>query len=266
MNDLEIQHILTRRKLLQLGARGLGALGAASLLNPGLSASAASPSPSGGLEGTLGGPHFKPTAKRVIYLFFSGGPSHIDMYDYHPEMRKIHGIELPDSIRNGQRITGMTSGQKSFPCVAPMFDFSRHGQNGSWFSELVPNIASIADEITLVKSVHTEAINHDPAITAINTGVQQPGKPSMGAWLDWGLGSPNKNLPECVVMISKGRGQSQALYDRLWGSGFLPSKHQGVKFRSSGDPVLYLSNPRRFAGRAPFHARWNSQNQSGEES
>lgn len=243
MNDLEIQQILTRRKLLQLGARGLGALGAASLLNPGLSA-APSPSASGGFSGTLEGPHFKPKAKRVIYLFFSGGPSHIDMYDYHPKMREIHGIELPDSIRNGQRITGMTSGQKSFPCVAPMFEFSRHGQNGSWFSEIVPNIASIADEITLVKSVHTEAINHDPAITAINTGVQQPGKPSMGAWLDWGLGSPNKDLPGYVVMISKGRGQSQALYDRLWGSGFLPSKHQGVKFRSAGDPVLYLSNPK----------------------
>ena len=243
MNDLDIQHILTRRKLLQLGARGLGALGAASLLEPGLSA-APSPSASGGLTGTLGAPHFKPKAKRVIYLFFSGGPSHIDMYDYHPKMREIHGIELPDSIRNGQRITGMTSGQKSFPCVAPMFEFSRHGQNGSWFSEIVPNIASIADEITLVKSVHTEAINHDPAITAINTGVQQPGKPSMGAWLDWGMGSPNKDLPGYVVMISKGRGQSQALYDRLWGSGFLPSKHQGVKFRSAGDPVLYLSNPK----------------------
>lgn len=243
MNDLDIQHILTRRKLLQLGARGLGALGAASLLEPGLSA-APSPSASGGLTGTLGAPHFKPKAKRVIYLFFSGGPSHIDMYDYHPKMREIHGIELPDSIRNGQRITGMTSGQKSFPCVAPMFEFSRHGQNGSWFSEIVPYIASIADEITLVKSVHTEAINHDPAITAINTGVQQPGKPSMGAWLDWGMGSPNKDLPGYVVMISKGRGQSQALYDRLWGSGFLPSKHQGVKFRSAGDPVLYLSNPK----------------------
>ena len=241
MSNLEIQQILSRRKLLQLGARGFGALGAASLLNPSLFAEA---NPSSPFQGTLSGPHFKPTAKRIIYLFFSGGPSHIDMYDYHPEMRKNHGIELPDSIRNGQRITGMTSGQKSFPCVAPMFEFSKHGKNGSWFSEIIPNIASIADEITLVKSVHTEAINHDPAITAINTGVQQPGKPSMGAWLDWGMGSPNKNLPGYVVMISKGRGQSQALYDRLWGSGFLPSKHQGVKFRSAGDPVLYLSNPK----------------------
>ena len=243
MNDLEIQHILTRRKLLQLGARGLGALGAASLLNPGLSASAA-PTSSGGLEGTLGGPHFKPTAKRVIYLFFSGGPSHIDMYDYHPEMRNIHGIELPDSIRNGQRITGMTSGQKSFPCVAPMFDFSRHGQNGSWFSELVPNIAGIADEITLVKSVHTEAINHDPAITAINTGVQQPGKPSMGAWLDWGLGSPNKNLPGYARHdLERPRAIPSPVrpFVGKWVSSFQTS---GSQIRSAGDPVLYLSNPK----------------------
>jgi len=240
MKHLDALKAISRRQMMNLGARGLGALGAAHLLNPAL---AGVPSGSAGSSGTLGGMHFKPKAKRVIYLFFSGGPSHIDMYDYHPGMRKIHGIELPDSIRQGQRITGMTSGQKSFPCVAPMFKFSRHGQNGSWFSELLPNIATIADDITIIKSVHTEAINHDPAITAINTGVQQPGKPSLGAWLDWGMGSPNKDLPGYVVMISKGRGQSQALYDRLWGSGFLPSKHQGVKFRSAGDPVLYLSSP-----------------------
>ena len=242
MNPFEIFQAQTRRQMIGLGARGLGALGAASLLNPSL-LNAATTEAGKNFSGTLNGPHFKPTAKRVIYLFFSGGPSHMDMYDYHPKMREIHGTELPDSIRNGQRITGMTSKQNSFPCVAPMFEFSRHGQNGSWFSEIIPNIASIADDITLVKSVHTEAINHDPAITAINTGSQQPGKPSMGAWLDWGMGSPNQNLPGYVVMISKGKGNAQALYDRLWGSGFLPSKHQGVKFRSAGDPVLYLSNP-----------------------
>ena len=158
-------------------------------------------------------------------------------------MRKIHGIELPDSIRNGQRITGMTSGQKSFPCVAPMFEFKQHGQSGGYFSEILPNVASIADEISLIRSVNTEAINHDPAITYINTGTQQLGHPSMGAWLNYGLGSPSDNLPGYIVMISKGRGGSQALYSRLWGSGFLPSKHQGVKFRSSGEPVLYLNNP-----------------------
>ena len=247
MNPIDYHQACTRRQMIGLGARGLGALGTASLLNPALLQAAskqnASKQNASGHAGTLGSPHFKPTAKRIIYLFLSGGPSHIDLYDYHPKMREIHGIELPDSIRNGQRITGMTSGQESFPCVAPMFEFSRHGPSGSWFSDAIPNIAEIAKEITLVKSVHTEAINHDPAITAINTGSQQPGKPSMGAWLNWGMGSPNKDLPGYVVMISKGKGNAQALYDRLWGSGFLPSKHQGVKFRSAGDPVLYLSNP-----------------------
>ena len=232
---LNSDHLLDRRKFLNIGARGMGALGLASLTQPGILSAAS--------RGSLTEPHFKPKAKRVIYLFFSGGPSHIDMYDYKPAMKKIHGIELPDSIRNGQRITGMTSGQKSFPCVAPMFEFKQHGQSGGYYSEILPNIASIADEMTLVRSVNTEAINHDPAITYINTGTQQLGHPSMGAWLNYGLGSPSDNLPGYIVMISKGRGGSQALYSRLWGSGFLPSKHQGVKFRSSGEPVLYLNNP-----------------------
>ena len=232
---LKSDHLLDRRKFLNLGARGMGALGLASLSQPGLL--------NGASRGSLAEPHFEPKAKRVIYLFFSGGPSHIDMYDYKPAMKKIHGIELPDSIRNGQRITGMTSGQKSFPCVAPMFEFKQHGQSGGYYSEILPNIASIADEMTLIRSVNTEAINHDPAITYINTGTQQLGHPSMGAWLNYGLGSPSDNLPGYIVMISKGRGGSQALYSRLWGSGFLPSKHQGVKFRSSGEPVLYLNNP-----------------------
>ena len=232
---LNSDHMLDRRKFLNMGARGMGALGLASLAQPGIL--------NGASRGSLTEPHFKAKAKRVIYLFFSGGPSHIDMYDYKPAMRKIHGIELPDSIRNGQRITGMTSGQKSFPCVAPMFEFKQHGQSGGYYSEILPNIASIADEMTLIRSVNTEAINHDPAITYINTGTQQLGHPSMGAWLNYGLGSPSDNLPGYIVMISKGRGGSQALYSRLWGSGFLPSKHQGVKFRSSGEPVLYLNNP-----------------------
>ncbi len=232
---LNSDHLIDRRKFLNIGARGMGAMGLASLAQPGMLNAAG--------RGVMGEPHFKPKAKRVIYLFFSGGPSHIDMYDYKPAMRKIHGIELPDSIRNGQRITGMTSGQKSFPCVAPMFEFKQHGQSGGYFSEILPNVASIADEISLIRSVNTEAINHDPAITYINTGTQQLGHPSMGAWLNYGLGSPSDNLPGYIVMISKGRGGSQALYSRLWGSGFLPSKHQGVKFRSSGEPVLYLNNP-----------------------
>ena len=232
---LNSDHLIDRRKFLNIGARGMGAMGLASLAQPGMLNAAG--------RGAMGEPHFKPKAKRVIYLFFSGGPSHIDMYDYKPAMRKIHGIELPDSIRNGQRITGMTSGQKSFPCVAPMFEFKQHGQSGGYFSEILPNVASIADEISLIRSVNTEAINHDPAITYINTGTQQLGHPSMGAWLNYGLGGPSDNLPGYIVMISKGRGGSQALYSRLWGSGFLPSKHQGVKFRSSGEPVLYLNNP-----------------------
>jgi hypothetical protein len=173
----------------------------------------------------------------------AGGPSHIDTFDYKPELRKIHGKELPESIRKGQRLSTMTSGQKSFPCVAPMFEFKRHGKHGTWVSEILPKVAGIVDDITIIKSLHTEAINHDPAITFINTGVQQPGKASLGSWISYGLGSPNQDLPSYVVMISRGPGQKQGLYSRLWGSGFLPSKHQGVKMRSSSDPVLYLKDP-----------------------
>lgn len=240
MNPIEERRLaITRRYLLQRGAGCLGAAGLASLAGN-LSAAPKS-AKTNGLPGV---PHFAPKAKRVIYLFFSGGPSHIDMYDYHPEMKDIHGSELPAEIRMGQRLTGMTSGQKSFPCVAPMFKFDRYGQHGTWVnSDLLPNIAKIVDDITIVKSMNTEAINHDPAITYINTGTQQLGKPSMGAWLSYGLGGMNENLPAYVVMISKGRGQSQALYSRLWGAGFLPSRHQGVNMRSGREPVLYLTNP-----------------------
>lgn len=236
--------LLNRRQMISLGARGFGALGLASILSPEILQGSMNPSEKLDRFGLLENPHFKPKAKRVIYIFFSGGPSHIDMYDYKPAMRKLHGIELPDSIRNGQRLTGMTSGQSSFPCVAPMFEFKRYGQMGTWVnSDLLPHIGSIVDDISIIKTVNTEAINHDPAITFINTGTQQLGHPSLGAWLNYGLGSPNRNLPGYIVMISKGRGQVQALYSRLWGSGFLPSKYQGVKFRSSGEPVLFLSDP-----------------------
>ena len=245
MNPLE-QHLRaeSRRQFLLKSGNGLGAAALSTLLNPNLfGSSAGSPAATAENGGLPGFPNFAPKAKRLIYLFFSGGPSHIDMFDFKPEVRKVHGIELPDSIRNGQRITGMTSGQKEFPCVAPMFDFQKYGQHGTYVSELLPHTASIVDDITIIKSMNTEAINHDPAITFINTGAQQPGKPSLGAWLNYGLGSPNENMPGYVVMISKGRGQSQALYARLWSAGFLPSKHQGVNLRSAGDPVLYLSNP-----------------------
>ncbi|NQV27180.1 MAG: DUF1501 domain-containing protein [Rhodopirellula sp.] len=231
----------TRRDLLNNSSRAVGAAALASLVNESAtSAVAATDNGRGGLPGL---PHFAPKAKRVIYLFMSGGPSHIDTFDYHPEVRELHGQELPESVRQGQRLTGMTSGQKSFPVVAPMFKFSQHGQNGTWVSEILPKTAGIVDDISIIKSIHTEAINHDPAITFINTGVQQPGKASMGAWVSYGLGSFNKNLPAYIVMISRGPGQKQALYSRLWGSGFLPSRHQGVKLRSGNDPVLYLENP-----------------------
>ena len=168
-------------------------------------------------------PHFAPKAKRVIYLFMAGGPSHIDMFDYKPKMRDLHGTELPDSIRNGQRITGMTSGQSSFPCVAPMFNFEKVGERGTWMNtDLLPHTAGIADKISIMRSMNTEAINHDPAITYINTGTQQFGHPSMGSWLAYGLGSLSEDLPAYVTMISVGKKPGQALYARLWGSGFLP--------------------------------------------
>lgn len=251
MNEFQnMQNNLTRRQLLSDARRPLGAAALASLMGGG-SAIAGQSNPPRSIDfpggettpGLQGLPHFQRKAKSVIYLFMCGGPSHIDTFDYKPALRKIHGTELPDSIRNGQRITGMTSGQKSFPCVAPMFKFGQFGQNGTYVSELLPHTAGIIDEIALIKSVNTEAINHDPAITFINTGVQQPGKASLGSWVSYGLGSPNDNFPAYVVMISKGPGQKQALYERLWSSGFLPSKHQGVKLRGGSDPVLYLKNP-----------------------
>ncbi len=247
MNPLQQRaELLTRRQLLAHAGRPIGAAALASLMGtlPAARGFAAAEPHSAHEQGGLPSlPHFAPKAKRVIYLFMCGGPSHIDTFDYHPKVRELHGQELPASIRMGQRITGMTSGQKSFPVVAPMFKFERYGEHGTWVSEILPHVAGIVDDIAIVKSVNTEAINHDPAITFINTGVQQPGKASLGAWVSYGLGSPNKDLPAYIVMISKGPGGKQALYSRLWGSGFLPSKHQGVSIRSGSDPVLYLQNP-----------------------
>lgn len=243
MNPIEEHELLmTRRQLLTRGRGCLGAAALASLL--GSDSYAASSLHSTSNPGLPGLPHFPGTAKRVIYLFMAGGPSHIDMFDYKPAMKDLHGTELPDSIRNGQRLTGMSSGQKQFPCVAPMFKFSQYGERGTWVNgEVLPHTAKIVDEMTIVRTMNTEAINHDPAMTYINTGTQQLGRPSMGSWLSYGLGSPNENLPAYVTMISVGAKPGQALFSRLWGSGFLPSQHQGVQFRSGGDPVLYLSNP-----------------------
>ncbi|MDX2179013.1 MAG: DUF1501 domain-containing protein [Bryobacteraceae bacterium] len=188
-------------------------------------------------------PHFKPRAKRVIYLFQHGGPSQLDLFDYKPELAKRRGEDLPDSIRKGQRLTGMTAYQAKFPTAPSIFEFAKHGQSGQWLSELLPHHAKIADDIAIVKTLHTEAINHDPAVTFFQTGFQLAGRPSIGAWLSYGLGSENKDLPAFVVMVSQGVGNTQALADRMWGSGFLETKHAGVKFRAGSDPVLYLSNP-----------------------
>jgi hypothetical protein len=189
--------------------------------------------------------HFPPKAKRVVYLFQSGGPSHLELLDEKPELKRLHGTELPDSIRQGQRLTGMTSGQTSFPVIASKFDFRSCGQSGTRLSELLPHTGGVVDDICVIRSMHTEAINHDPAITFIQTGSQQPGRPSLGAWASYGLGSEAEDLPAFLVLISHGSGSdaNQGLLERLWGSGFLPSSHQGVKLRSSGDPVLYLSDP-----------------------
>src|SRR5919201_36980 len=228
--------LLPRRQFFGRTATGIGTAALASLLNERLFAADADASLK--TQGVLPALHFAPKAKQVIYLFMSGGPSHIDLFDYKPKLREYHGKELPASVRMGQRVTGMTANQKAFPCVSPMFQFARHGQCGAWVSELLPHTAAVVDDLAIVKSLNTEAINHDPAITYIQTGHQQPGRPSLGAWLSYGLGSENQNLPAFVVMISQGSGNKidQPLFSRLWGSGFLPSKYQGVKSRSTGDP------------------------------
>jgi len=187
-------------------------------------------------------PHFVPKVKRVIYLFQSGAPSQLDLFDYKPLLNKRNGEEIPESIFGGQRLTGMTAGQSSFPLAGSQFKFSQHGTSGAWVSNLMPHVSKIADELCFIKSMHTEAINHDPAVTLIQTGSQLPGRPSIGSWLSYGLGNDNKNLPSFVVLITKDK-YGQPLYSRSWGNGFLPSQHQGVQFRSGKNPVLYLDNP-----------------------
>ena len=227
---------LTRRTFLQRTASGIGLAALGGLLNPRLLAR------TGGLPEF---PNFAPKAKRVIYLFQSGAPSQMDLFDPKPELAKKRGEDLPASIRQGQRLTTMTSGQKSFPVAPAIFKFAQHGKSGAWFSELMPHMSKLADDWCIIRSMHTEAINHDPAITFMQTGSQLAGRPSIGSWVAYGLGSENADLPAYVVLTSFGSGRKddQPLYDRLWSAGFLPSKHQGVKFRNSGDPVLYLSNP-----------------------
>lgn len=233
---------LNRRDFLRKSGMGLGAIALGSLLNP-INTLAATPA--GINDGILSKPHFAPKAKRIIYLFQSGGPSQLETFDYKPILEKMNGEELPDSVRKGQRLTGMSNNQSSLPLAGSQFKFAQHGKNKTWVSELMPYTAEIVDELCLVKSMHTEAINHDPAITFFQTGSQQPGRPSIGAWMSYGLGTDNKNLPNFIVLVSKNAG-GQPLYARLWGNGFLPSRHQGVQFRSGKDPVLFLNDPSGF--------------------
>jgi len=232
----EYEQLLTRRQFFGRSSAGIGVAALGALLGGAPPASAAS---------TPGLHHLAPKAKRVIYLFQSGGPSQMELFDYKPTLERFHGEELPDSIRQGQRITTMTSGQSSLPVAASKFSFQQHGQSGLWLSELLPHLGGVADELCVIRSMHTEAINHDPGMTMMQTGSQLPGRPSFGAWMSYGLGSENENLPGFVVLVSFGSSQrpAQPLRQNLWGASFLPSEHQGVTLRPTGDPVLYLANP-----------------------
>ena len=236
MDDKDL--LLTRRHFFGLGAAGIGGLALDSLLGPDLL----------GLKNSVPttGTHFRPTAKRVIYMHMEGAPSQLDLFDYKPGLQKYYNQELPESIRQGQRLTGMTSGQARFPIAPSVFKFNKYANNqdGVWLSELLPHTASLAKDMCLINSMHTDAINHEPALTFFNTGSQQVGRASFGSWMSYGLGNANANLPAFVVMLSQGAGNMQALAARMWGSGFLPSEHQGCKLRAGDDPVLYLNNPK----------------------
>ena len=241
----EAQLNMNRRHFFGRTASGLGIGALAHLLGQDLSAQESQTGPTKAVGGLPGLPHFAAKAKRVIYLFQSGGPSHLDLFDYKPGVAKVSGTDLPESVRGGQRLTTMTSMQASFPVVPSLFKFAQHGQSGAWLSELLPNTARVADNLCFIKSLYTDQINHDPAVTFAQTGFQLAGRPSLGSWISYGLGTENKDLPAFVVMISVGS-SDQPLYDRLWGAGFLPSRYQGVKLRSVGDPVLYISDPDGF--------------------
>jgi hypothetical protein len=239
----ELDLHITRRQLFGLTAKGIGVGALASLMGiDAVAAAAAERDPRTG--GLIGLPHFAPKAKRVIFLHQSGGPSQLETFDYKPMLDKYQGTQIPDSVRMGQRVA-QTMGQSSLPVARSKYAFSQHGQAGTWVSELLPHIAKIADDITVIKTMNTDAINHDPAITFIQTGFQQPGRPSIGAWLSYGLGSENQNLPAFVVLLSQAQALNtdQPLFSRLWGSGFLPSSYQGVRFRGGAAPVLYLEDP-----------------------
>ncbi|MEM6801676.1 MAG: DUF1501 domain-containing protein [Bacteroidota bacterium] len=251
-NDIEkATYLKTRREFLRKTTKGIGAMALGSLLVPGsLSGQAKGPLMTndlvipGSRGGILNALHHAPKAKRVIYLFQSGGPSQIELYDYKPELLKRWGEEIPDSVRGEQRLTGMLAAQSSFPLVGSKFEFTQNPKTGGYFSSLIPHIASVAEDICVINSMYTEAINHEPAVVFLQTGSQQVGRPSIGSWMSYGLGSSNKNMPSFIVLLSKGKPDTQNINLQAWGSGFLPSHHQGVQFRSGYDPVLYLSNPK----------------------
>ena len=238
-NSKEHNNKYTRRDFLTKTSLGMGALTLGSMLKPN---ALFGNSILNNYNETLRLPHFAPKAKRVIYLFQSGAPSQIDIFDYKPTLNKRNGEELPSSVRGEQRLTGMTAGQATFPMVGSIFNFKQYGESGAWMSDLMPHTAKIVDELCFIKSMHTSEINHDPAVTFLQTGSNLPGRPSIGSWVSYGLGTDNKNLPEFVVLVTKDK-SGQPLYARSWGNGFLPSKHQGVQFRSGKDAVLYLENP-----------------------
>lgn len=239
---LEHQKSVTRRHFFGKLSIGLGTLALGSLMVPALLNRRKD---QGLLAGAMPmpGPHFAPKAKRVIYLFQNGAPSQLETFDYKPKLIEMFGQDLPASVRMGQRLTGMTSGQEKFPLVGSKFAFEQHGQSGIWMSELFPHLSKVADDLCVIRTMHTEAINHDPALTFMQTGAQQGNRPSMGAWLSYGLGTENSNLPAFCVLLSRGRGNGQGVYSKLWTNGFLESVHQGVQFSRSEDPVLYLKNP-----------------------
>ncbi|WPU92274.1 DUF1501 domain-containing protein [Mucilaginibacter sabulilitoris] len=250
----ELNKKLDRRQFLTKTSLGLGALAVGSLFGNSLFGN----SPKGAATATQGDleadilraiPHFAPKAKRVVYLFQSGGPSQFELFDYKPKLTTMFGQNLPDSVRKGQRLTGMSANQSALPMVPSYYKFSQHGQSQTWMSELMPHTAQVVDDLCIIKSMHSEAINHDPAITFFQTGNQLPGRPSIGSWISYGLGSDNQNLPTFIVLVSKNGQKDQPLYARLWGNGFLPSKHQGVQFRAGKDPVLYLNNPDGYDGK-----------------
>lgn len=237
MDKIKWMDRMNRRVFLSKSAMGMGGLALSSMINPARFGSGST----GG--GALKKPHFVPRAKRVVFLFQSGGPSQLELFDYKPILQERFGEDLPESVRKGQRLTGMSAGQSQLPMVGSPYTFSQHGDSGAWVSDLMPYTSEIVDDLCFIKSMHTEQINHDPALTFFQTGHQLPGRPSIGSWINYGLGSDNENLPAFIVLVSNNAPQDQPLYARLWGNGFLPSRHQGVQFRASKDPVLYLNDP-----------------------